>query len=544
MCQIEKIACEHGICEQTMMENAGRGCADWVCDRYATDRGYREVLIFCGHGNNGGDGFVIGRYLSMYGYNVEILLLGDVVKMSEITRANYHSCIENNIAVRHECIDPQSNDNDIIEKWDHLLKDNKYHIVIDAIYGIGFQGLMSTAISYVISELLRSKAIKIAIDMPSGIDADTGENHYEPDLAFDYTLTLGMPKLGLYINEVPKITGEVVIIDFGLSNIPNIWEKLYKQSNALQGASSLNIEYFLSSDISFPLRKKKSHKGDYGKIAIIAGSPGKTGAAILSSRAALATGGGLITLYHQPGLEAIFQTTLIEVMTQPITPEDHDMWSHIYDSDAILIGPGLGTTNWATDILAKVLQGYGDKPLVIDADAINLVAMHPQLCMMLSGRRFAISTPHVKEFCRLSGVGMPTLQKKTIQTVRDFCEKNDTQVLLKNHFCICDTNCSESNGTSSPICTMITGGNDGLATGGSGDALAGMIVSWVAQDYVRLRSGSDLTDKGINPAFVKTSVCSAVKYFYQVAEHLAKKYYTPAITPSMIIKHLFKKDIL
>ena len=278
------------------------------------------------------------------------------------------------------------------------------------------------------------------------------------------------------------------------------------------------VRHFTSENIKFPPRKKNTHKGHYGKLAIIAGSSGLTGAAILACRAALACGAGLITLYHPPGLETIFETTLIEVMTRTFVPDDVDCLSDILNSDGILIGPGIGKSRWAMDTMTAIVESEYQKNIIYDADALNLLAENTHLLKKIQN---AILTPHIGEFARLTGKSITEIETQPVEILKEYCLKYRVNVLLKNHFCL------YSDGYTT---YLIEGGNDGLATGGTGDVLAGMILSFVTQT-ASITGHSEL----------EQTIPSAVKYLYTIAETIETKYYTHAITPTKIIEHLFRK---
>ena len=269
-----------------------------------------------------------------------------------------------------------------------------------------------------------------------------------------------------------------------------------------------------------------------------------TGAAILSSRAALACGAGLITLYHKPGLETIFEISLTEVMTKPFCPDDDTVLKKILDSHAILIGPGLGKSEWALKVLTIIIENYELRPLIIDADAINLISENQHLLDKIKGRKLTILTPHVAEFSRISNMTIEDINNNPCKSVIDFCEKHRTSVLLKNHYCFFYSDHGSMLYTFNSA--FITGGNDGLSKGGSGDVLAGMIVSILIQkllDYHRqCDEQSGFAEPNKMTYSIKSAICSTVKYLYSIAEKLSETYETRAITPSMIIENLFRKQ--
>jgi NAD(P)H-hydrate epimerase len=270
----------------------------------------------------------------------------------------------------------------------------------------------------------------------------------------------------------------------------------------------------------------------------VAGSTSLTGAAILACQSALVSGAGLITLYHQPGLEAIFETTLIEVITRPLDPDDANTIQLIINSDAILIGPGLGQSDWATKVVEIIVNGIEHGPIVFDADALNILAKNKNLLEKLSFMKYVYLTPHVLEFSRLSGKTIDEINKNPTVAIKEFVAKYHIDTLLKSHYCLFQN----KNNVYLPLLfsdtIMITDGTDGLSKGGSGDVLSGMITSFLAQfvsDYQRAGCHPSLIDIDFSYQF-----CSAVKYFYVIAKNLSETYRTPAITPSRIIENIFK----
>ena len=516
MYKIEQEAMKQGITAESMMELAGRGTADWIKCRYGTEY---KVIVICGHGNNGGDGFVVARYLNQYGYQVKILFLGDMEKMTTETKTNYFRC--QNI--------PITTSAKLTSKI-FTLTDESVYMVIDARFGIGFRGTMPDDCDFIfhIMNVLKYKfPVKIAIDIPSGINANTGELDEKYTFNADFTLTYGFPKIGHFYKKAQNFTGKIEIIEIGIGETV-VDDALCSDENSIMKEHL--IKYIEFEDIIFPIRQKASHKGNYGRVCIIAGSPGYTGAAILACRAALSSGAGLITLYHQPGLETIFETTMIEVMTRHFIPNDKDAINHILNNDTLLIGPGIGKSPWALEVLHIVIENFKRKPLIIDADAINLIAENHDLLKKIKSNPQVYITPHVAEFARLMNVKPEKITNDPFLYLDKFTKGAKLNVLLKNHFCICRTYHEKVYKYS-----FIAGGNDGLAKGGSGDVLAGMITSFIAQHDVYEKNNTKTSRDNASWLY------SPVKYFYSLAEKLEKEYETPAITPSLIINNIFRK---
>ncbi len=513
---------ELGIPSQVLMENAGKACAEIIQKRTTqTDK----ILIICGDGNNGGDGFVIARWLFHYGLMVEILFTGDTEKMSPETYLNYRLCHKLEIVFKE------------------IFEAPVYDVYIDAVYGIGFKGQLPDKIKTIFIKINQFNTKRFAIDIASGLNADTGEVDIDTFRA-DFTITMAQAKIGHYLDKGSFVSGEIIVVDIGIPSI--IYDKISPQ-----------LEIFAERDMYLPLRFKQSHKGTYGRLGIIAGSPSLTGAAILSSISALNCGAGLITLYHQPGLENIFESTLIEVMTKPLLPENSAILNEIISKDTLLIGPGIGKSDWSYNVLKFLLLNY-NSVLVIDADAINLLAENPDLLKIVKDRTEysslrVIITPHIAEYCRLlqnsidKKYTVEYLTNQPFNAINDFLKQYKICVLLKNHYCIC---------ANQDKTYLITGGNDGLATGGSGDVLAGIIASFLVQNIQILHQNEiytflakdkhDNLDKedyesiqSLDEVIIK-SVSSSIKYLYLTAENLSNFMLTPAIKPSLLAENLFR----
>ena len=294
-------------------------------------------------------------------------------------------------------------------------------------------------------------------------------------------------KLGHFLGKGKLFCGELQIVPIGIPRC-----ELVKSQERF---------VYLDEQI-LPPRWQTAHKGDYGRLAIVAGSPGLSGAAILSSRAALHSGAGLVTLYHPAGMEQIFETALTEVMSKTFADAD------LARADAVLVGPGLGVDS--VEILARCLQASKGK-LIIDADGLNILAKNRQLLEQVES---AVLTPHIGEFARLCECSVAELLQDPCQKLSEFARRYRCGVLLKSNtslFC------------QGEQIWIIDKGNDGLATGGSGDVLAGVIASFRAQGL----SGR--------------KACLGGAYLVaDTAQKLAKVYQTPGITPSRVIDNLFK----
>ena len=480
-----------GIPGKVLMENAGRECFKKIQSEFLT--ALAKVALFCGSGNNGGDGFVIARYLKEKNYNPFLFFVGKEDKMTPETKDNFTKCKKLHIPIYHISS---------IKDWHKLdFSITDFDLVVDAIFGVGFKGVIRGWISKLILEINQINVPKVAIDISSGVDANTGQA--EIAIKADKTYTMAAIKQGELIESGRVHCGDVEVIDIGVPQ--KVFEKF-----------SLNGKLINDENVKYPNRFRNSHKGDYGKIGIIAGSPGFSGAAILASRAALRSGGGLITLFHPKGMEMIFEIQLIEVMTQAIPEIDMSYdWENLKNKidklDVLLIGPGLGTSTKVIDLLTKISLHW-EKPLVIDADGINCIAKDPSILGNLQNKKVLL-TPHIGEFSRIIAKSIHEISNNPIYFLKTFASDYNISVLLKSATTIfSDGNCL----------LFDTSGNDGLSTGGSGDVLSGIIISFLAQKM-------SFQDAAIGASYL----------LGKTAEKVSLSRCTPSIIPSDIIENLF-----
>jgi len=487
---------EIGIPSRILMETAGKNIADRLHQSLDTFLN-KGVIILCGYGNNGGDGYVIARWLAYYGYQVFIIKVGEGISSPE-TKANLELCRKID---KIEFID--KNDEDYEEFSESLLLD--CGVIIDAIYGIGFKGTLKGDAAEIVEQANDMPLFRVAVDIPSGINADTGSG----ELAFraDITYTLEAFKYGHLIGNGKVCSGLVQVVPIGIPF--ELWKK---ESPA-----------FLLDDnnVNLPIRHPHSHKGDFGRIAVFAGSPGYTGAAFMASLAALKAGAGLVTIFCYPDDMLHFSNKPHEVMVRT-TPLQNDckvdtaaLDVTLENFDVILFGPGCGVSDYTLQILEYV-AGKWQKPAVIDADGLNTLAQNQHLISKLAEKP-VILTPHWGEFCRLAGISMDNLEKDCISALCSYVDKHNLNVLLKSHTTIYyDGNLLQFN----------TRGNDGLATGGSGDILSGMIAGLLAQK-----------------ADIDLAAGAAAYHLGLTAEYLAQIQDFRSIIPTDIIDALFLRDI-
>lgn len=425
-----------------LMERACKAFTNWFVEHYdATHR----VGIICGTGNNGGDGLGIARMLHEWNYPVKVWIVRGGVNETSDFQTNLQR-LEHKIQVAEITSDAKS----------ELFADRT--ILIDAIFGSGLSRPVEGIYEEVIDCLNSSKAIKIAVDIPSGMFAD---KHSEGEIfRADHTISFQLPKLAFMMPEDNLYTGEWHLVDIGLSK-----KGLHEIQSPFYLTTLKTIRKIRKS------RNKFDHKGKFGHALLIAGSKGKMGACILSAKAALRSGVGLLTVHVPQSGYQIIQTAVPEAMAL-IDPSD-DHFSEQKSGDhfsTIGIGPGLGQQPDTKNALAKLLETF-NKSMVIDADALNLLSAHSELQLLIPSA--SILTPHPKEFERLVGAWSNDFER--LVKLQRFSKKINSVVILKGAYTTIA--CPSGNIYFNPT------GNPGMATGGSGDVLTGILTGLLAQGY-------------------------------------------------------------
>ena len=440
-----------------LMERAASKVYDWFMKRCKTKE--VSVKIFCGIGNNGGDGLALARMLFFTGIIPQVFVVRFSDKMSRDCEANFNR-------LKEETETPMY---DIFSEDDFPLINEK-DIVIDAIFGSGLNRNVEGFAAELISHLNNNNAIRIAIDIPSGLFADGGQQsmfiaHSSQLIAHsifkaDYTLSFQFPKLAFMIPENDAFVGRWEVLDIGL------------HKDFIDNVETLN--FYTTEDMAMPILRKRtkfSHKGTYGHALLVAGSTGKTGAALLAAEACLRTGVGLLTAHLPKDALLPMQIYLPEAMTSIDKSETHcTEIDNIIPYTAIGVGPGIGKNAETTTLLKKIIQ-EATQPLVLDADALNIISENPTWLSFLPDN--TILTPHPKEFERLFGKTNNSYERLELQ--RKMSVIHNIIIVLKG----AHTAITFPNGT----CFFNSTGNPGMATAGSGDVLTGMILSLLAQRY-------------------------------------------------------------
>ena len=479
-----------------------------IVERKNTDPTPR-VAVFCGPGNNGGDGVACARLLmERGGCQVRAFFVGDRSRMTPDERA-----MEEKLTAAGGCLEDFTVDMTSRETLEATMDYEQQKILawlstcdcmVDALFGIGLKRPVEGAFRTAVLQMQRGRRCPVvACDVPSGVNADTGEVLGEAVQA-SVTVTFTRGKPGLYMGEGAGCAGEVRIVDIGIP-----WEA---ESRLFRNAPRLEV--VSQPDSCLPRRPRNAHKGEFGKLFLLAGSEGYTGAPVLAARAALRSGAGLVYLGVPREIYPIVAVKCDEAMPFPL-PEDYSaILERAGGCDAALIGPGLGRSPRVKQLVLSLLTDL-DVPVVLDADGINALAGH------IDGldRRQAptVLTPHEGEFSRLTGCALPV--KDRLSAARDFSRDHGCVLVLKGQGTV----------TAAPdgsACINATG-NPGMAKGGSGDVLAGMIAALLGQKHLR-------QERDNTPELAAAAVC-----FHGLAGDLcARKFGEYAMLPSDLIDAL------
>ncbi len=447
--EAEKFTIEHEpIFSIDLMERAAKQFVKYFYKKFSTKN---LVKIFCGPGNNGGDGLAIARLLNKKKYAVQVYILQNESSFSDNFLTNEQKIISKGKVSLHYISDSQF----------PLIQTNE--IVIDALFGIGLNKLLSGLAEALVKYINENKTTTVAVDIPSGMFADQPTNGTA--ICADFTYTFGCPKTGLLLAENYEYVGDWKCLDIG-----------FDKTHLSEIATSQYI--IQEKDIRKMLipRKKFDHKGKFGHALIVAGSTGKIGAALLCSTSCLKSGAGLVTA-HIPGIgNNILQTGLPDAM---ITLDDHqNIITRIpvsANTTTIGIGSGLGIDALTQQAFVNLLSRFR-RPMVIDADAINIISLNKNWLEYVPIG--SIITPHIKEFERLFGKSANSFERLKKQTEVSINQK--IIIVLKGAYTSIST--PDGNVYFNPT------GNPGMAKGGSGDVLTGMITAFLSQGYTAPQS--------------------------------------------------------
>lgn len=454
--------------ERLIVENVGMRGAQYLIDNILSKTNELEILFLIGKGNNGADGLAIARHLSSHGVRVRAFTFFDESESSE------ELLHQKRMASSFGVIINQINELEELESYlTHTRGDT---MVVDAIFGTGVTLPLSNFLYEVIHFINENSLYTVSIDMPSGVEGDTGfiqGNAIEADL----TLVVGLPKLGHYVAEGATLTGELAVLDIGLPYSLLIEEGdkyLLQLENLVDVASK---------------RNKFADKKTYGHTLILGGSHGLTGAVAMAATAALKVGSGLITAATwESQYQEMIPRLIPEVMTGYI-PMDTAKWPNLIKSldkyAAIVIGPGLARSTRTRRLVLEVLQSYKG-PVVLDADAINVMSMKEDAQVFSLRNAPTVLTPHLGEFSRFTGVPYEELIKKPVEYVKKLVEEINCSVVLKGP-------CTYLGFPNGKVYFNFFP-NDGMAKGGVGDVLAGILGGLLGQE-AELKENSSLVNR-------------------------------------------------
>lgn len=458
MRELERVAIEeYGVPSIVLMENAARQTADLIETRLGELKGKR-ILIFAGKGNNGGDGLAVARYMANRGAAVRVLFFGNPEANqgdAKINRQIIEAMKIDLIAVNGE------RDLDRIRQ-SIAVSD----CLVDALLGIGFSGQLRDGMRRITEMMNESGKYIVAVDVPTGVHADSGQVAVGAVRAHD-TITFDACKLGLVLYPASAYCGRITIASIGIP------EKLVAQTGSVQ---VIDDDCMVDIEAS---RSPYTHKGSCGRVVIAGGSVGLTGAAVLASTSALRSGAGLVTVCVPKAVDRIMEVKTTEAMTMPLADTEagtlsldalEDLLLKANRSDVLVIGPGLGREE-ETMALVEAVVRQAEVPLVIDADALYALARHPEV--LLEAKALPILTPHPGELANLLHISIAEVNARRIEIAREAAKVFHSIVVLKG----ARTVVAYPDGD----VYLNVYGNEGMASGGMGDVLAGVIGALVGQ---------------------------------------------------------------
>ncbi|BAL83266.1 hypothetical protein SELR_15580 [Selenomonas ruminantium subsp. lactilytica TAM6421] len=460
MRNIDRLAAEeYGLPELLLMESAGHRIAQ-AMEHLLGEVAGKTICVLAGSGNNGGDAFAAARYLTNMGAKIKIFLTCEPAHLktasSRMKKASDKMGIE---------VHGLEEDRD----WNRLHVALKFADgIVDGILGTGFNGELKKKVLRLIEEVNEAGKKVLSVDIPSGVEADTGKVSTVAIMA-NMTLTLGLPKVGHLLSPGADMTGQLIVDDIGIPQ--NLLQSKQIRQALLDDKLAVTL---------LPLRGKAVHKGDCGKILVVAGSLGMTGAAALAATAALRAGAGIVTLAVPASLQPVLAGQLQEVMVQPVAEKTtgamggEEALKKLLElaqiHDAVLIGPGMGRSMETQELIRMFVQRV-NKPLVMDADALFAFNSQPDDLSKLP--QVPVLTPHLGEMAALLGVTVPELRESLLPIVREAAAEYQCILVVK----------SECTLVAYPdgMIFLSSQGNPGMATAGSGDVLAGTITGLMKQ---------------------------------------------------------------
>lgn len=460
MRRMDQAAIENfGIIGPILMENAGLEIARAILERFSAIE-QEKIVIVAGKGNNGGDGFVVARHLHNKGNSPRILLLGKKADVKGDAKLNLDIILKMGIPVSEITS---------LKQWERQLDlIGDASILVDAIFGTGLTAPAAGLYAQVIEDLNMAAGYTVAVDIPSGLSSDSFEL-IGPCVMSDLTVTMAAPKIAHIFPPAEDYVGELVVADISMPRLLFADEELKLEL----------VEQAMLAGV-FKGRKKDTHKGTFGHLLILAGAMGKTGAAVMAGKAALKMGAGLVTLGTPRSCLPVIARSIVEIMTEPLaeTPEQtmdvqalESISKFSKGKDAGLIGPGISTHESTARLIRELLPAI-NLPLVLDADALNIISADPAILKDLS--QPVVLTPHPGEFARLCGLDTRQVAKEKLELAPKFAVEYGVYLVLKGYKTL----------VAAPDGRVFINptGNPGMATGGSGDVLSGMLAALIMQE--------------------------------------------------------------
>ena len=448
--ELDRLAIAGGIAGFELMRRAGQTAFTSLQQRWP-DRS--PIEVFCGGGNNGGDGYVVAALAAEASLPVKVWALADPASLSGDAALAMEWAVEAGVA---------------IQQWRGEAP-NKAGLVVDALLGTGLKGSVREKYAQAISAINASGVLVLALDVPSGLCSDSGRK-LGAAIKASATISFIGRKRGMYTLEGIDCAGEKLFDDLAVSR------EVYRQldANVFDKTRQLDCAAMLAR---WGVRPRNAHKGSFGHVLVIGGDVGMAGACLLAATAAARSGAGLVSCITRPEHSSMFVAARPELMVHGLSDEhiaiDGAAMGLISKASVVVIGPGLGQGGWGRALLSAVLST--DLPLIIDADALNMVALAPEILNSHRGPR--ILTPHPGEAARLLNCSTADIQADRFSSVIMLRDKYHATVLLKG----AGTLIASADGAS-PI-YLNSGGNPGMATGGMGDVLAGITAAFVAQGH-------------------------------------------------------------
>jgi hydroxyethylthiazole kinase-like uncharacterized protein yjeF len=497
---------ECGFTEDLIIENVGNVGSQFVSE-LLKGTSLASVVVFAGNGNNGADGIAIARHLQKYQIQAYVIQLFS----SQTLSAGLEKQIK--LAKKYDVKFFQTQN---LEEISSLLVELKPNLLIDALFGTGLRLPLPNVVYDLIKFMNQLDIMTVSLDIPTGVLCDSG-NIQGNAIQADYTLAIGYPKLGHYLSDGAKHTGVLKIMDVGFPVV----DKVKANKFLLNPKNLLDIN---------SKRSKFSHKNNFGHLLVIGGSYGMTGAPTLSSHAALAAGTGLVTTITW---EDCYKDLLVKLKPEIMTgfiPQDQALWDKeikkILKYDAIVIGPGLGKSERSRKLVLEVLNNFNG-PVVIDADAINVLNLKQDSQIFSIRNAPTVLTPHYGEFSRFTNSKIEDVLENPVQMLKNLVEMINCSVILKGP-------CTLVGQTSGSIYFNYLP-NDGMAKAGSGDVLAGIIGGLFAQHFSKSTSNKTLVDE--YRSFDKI-VSLGVYLHSQAGLQAANQFGTRSMTASTIIESM------